>query len=60
VSDALYVVIGTNPAGEREVGEPRPRAEALRIFDSVVKARTGCFHPHAKTTVKVVEAGGVR
>lgn len=52
--NALYQVIGVSPDGTEEIGLPRPRAEAMRIFDAVVRARTATFQPHNKTRVKVV------
>jgi hypothetical protein len=48
------VVVGTGPNGEQEVGQPRPREDAMRIFAGVLAARPGAFGPHEKCRVKVV------
>lgn len=54
MNDQMYQVIGTGPDGQSEVGVPRPRDEALRIFAAVIAARPGDFHPRAEVRVKVV------
>lgn len=50
---ALYRVVGIGPDGQREVGRPRPRDEAMRVFDAVLLSRPADFHPHAKVRVLV-------
>jgi hypothetical protein len=50
---ALYRVVGVGPDGQREIGMPRPRDEALRIFEAVLANRNADFHPHAKVRVLV-------
>lgn len=57
MADQMYMVIGTGPNGEEQRGEPRPRDEALRIFDAVIRARQEVFGPHEQVRVKVVAVG---
>lgn len=37
--NALFRVVAVGPGGYREIGQPRPRDEALRIFNAVLANR---------------------
>lgn len=50
---ALYRVVAVGPGGCREIGIPRPRDEALRIFDAVLANRSIDFHPYSGLRVLV-------
>ena len=49
----LFRVVAVGPGGCREIGQPRPRDEALRIFDAVLANRNVDFHPHSGLRVLV-------
>jgi hypothetical protein len=44
---ALFRVVAVGPGGYQKIGQPRPRDEALRIFDAVLANRRVDFHPHS-------------